>query len=403
MQDPVAAELVKIASQVRIMTYGTYADVNALLATYINKLTRIYGDSYHTNLYNETKHSFQLIKGEQPTYSNQEKVNGFQVLNAYFDQLFESRPDVIAFGEDVGKIGDVNQGFAHLQEKYGEDRIFDTGIREWTIIGQAMGLAMRGFRPIAEIQYLDYILYAMSPLSDELSTLHYRTNGIQSAPVIVRTRGHRLEGIWHAGSPMGVLVNGLRGMHLCVPRDMTRAVGFYNTLLDGMDPALVIECLNGYRLKEDLPTNLDTFKIPLGISEVLHTGTDITLVTYGTCVRIAEEAIQLLKSTGISVELIDVQTLLPFDLHQTILTSLIKTNKVIFLDEDIPGGATAYMMQQVLEKQGGYKYLDFEPVCITAEAHRTPFGSDGDYFTKPQPETVASKIIEIISNYEPIL
>jgi len=263
-------------------------------------------------------------------------------------------------------------------------------------VAQAVGLAMRGFRPIAEIQYLDYILYAMSPLSDDLATLRYRTAGKQAAPVIIRSRGYRLEGIWHAGAPLGMLIHSLRGMHICVPRNMTQAVGFYNTLLQGMDPALVIECLNGYRLKEQCPTNLESFRVPLGIPEILNSGKDITLVTYGTCVRIAQEAIKLLSDHDISIELIDVQTLLPFDIRHSIVKSLEKTNRLILLDEDVPGGSTSYMMQQILEVQNGYRYLDTKPLCISAVEHRTPFGSDGDYFSKPSAEDVAEKIITLM-------
>jgi pyruvate/2-oxoglutarate/acetoin dehydrogenase E1 component len=323
------------------------------------------------------------------------------VLNKYFDKIFASRNDVYAFGEDVGQIGDVNQGFAGLQAKHGEHRIFDTGIREWTIIGQAIGMAMRGLRPIAEIQYLDYLIYAYSPLSDDLATLRYRSNNIQMAPAIIRTRGHRLEGIWHSGSPMSLLLGGLRGIYLLTPRNMVQAAGMYNTMLQSDDPAIIIECLNGYRLKEKMPDNLESFTVPIGQPEILQEGTDITLVTYGSCVRIAEEAIEMIKSHGVSVELIDIQTLLPFDLEHSIVESLKKTNRIIFLDEDVPGGAAAYMMRHVLEEQKGYFYLDSQPRTITAKAHRPAYATDGDYYSKPNPDDVYEVMLEMIQEAEP--
>jgi pyruvate/2-oxoglutarate/acetoin dehydrogenase E1 component len=295
---------------------------------------------------------------------------------------------VYAFGEDLGNIGDVNQGFAGLQVKYGADRIFDTGIREQSIMGQAHGMAMRGLRPIAEIQYLDYLMYGLQTLSDDVATLHYRSNGIQSSPVIVRTRGHRLEGIFHSGSPMGMIVHALRGMFVCVPRNMVQAVGMYNTLLHGNDPALLIECLNGYRLKEQLPLNLLDFKVALGIPEIIKTGNDITIVSYGSTLRIIEDAASRLATMGIDCEVIDVQTLLPFDIHHSILDSLKKTNRILFVDEDVPGGATAYMYQQVIEEQGGYRWLDVSARTLSAKAHRPAYASDGDYFSKPNTEEV---------------
>ncbi len=352
---------------------------------------------FNTNLYAEGPGSCLRVPIVAPAFDQSSKVmNGYQVLNKYFDQLLERDQRVVAFGEDVGHIGDVNQGFAGLQAKYGKDRVFDTGIREWTIMGQAIGLALRGLRPIAEIQYLDYLIYGLSPLSDDLASLRYRTNGIQTAPAIIRTRGHRLEGIWHAGSPMGMLINALRGMHICVPRNMVQAVGMYNTLMKGNEPGLVIECLNGYRLKEKCPDNLDEFTVALGMPEVLQEGTDVTLVTYGSCVRIAEAAIKMLEPFDISVELIDVQTLLPFDLDHVIVHSLRKTNRILFMDEDVPGGATAYMMQKVMQEQNGYFHLDQKPQCITAKAHRPAFGSDGDYFSKPHAHEVAQALRELV-------
>ena len=310
-------------------------------------------------------------------------------------------PNLIAFGEDVGQIGDVNQGFAGLQAKYGPLRVADVGIREATIMGQAIGMALRGLRPIAEIQYLDYVLYGLQILSDDLATLRWRTKGRQKAPVIVRTRGHRLEGIWHSGSPMGGLLNLIRGIWLCVPRNMTQAAGFYNTLLASDDPALVVEVLNGYRLKEKLPANIGELRVPLGVPEVLREGSDVTVVTYGACCRIALEAAEKLAEVGIEAEVIDVQTLLPFDLHGRIVESLQKTSRVLFLDEDVPGGGTAYMMQKVLEEQGGYHWLDSEPRTLAAKEHRPSYGSDGDYYSKPNRESIFETVYELMHEADP--
>jgi pyruvate/2-oxoglutarate/acetoin dehydrogenase E1 component/TPP-dependent pyruvate/acetoin dehydrogenase alpha subunit len=352
---------------------------------------------FNTYLYNEGPKSALRVPAVQATYATDAPtVNAYEVLNKYFDALFASNPNVYAFGEDVGYIGDVNQGFAGLQEKHGADRISDTGIRELTIVGQAVGMAVRGLRPIAEIQYLDYLLYGLQPLSDDVATTHYRTNGQQSCPVIIRTRGHRLEGIWHSGSPMGMIVNALRGMYVCVPRNMVQAAGMYNTLLQSNDPAIVIECLNGYRLKEKLPNNLLEFKVPLGIPEIVNEGTDITIVSYGSMLRIIEEAVVRLADEGISVELIDVQTLLPFDINHSIVKSLQKTNRILFIDEDVPGGATAYMFNHVMEEQGGYKWLDASPKTLAAKAHRPAYGSDGDYFSKPNTEDVIEAVRAVI-------
>jgi pyruvate/2-oxoglutarate/acetoin dehydrogenase E1 component len=324
-------------------------------------------------------------------------LNGFEILNKFFDELFTTNPKVVAFGEDLGYIGDVNQGFSGLQQKHGSERIFDTGIRELTIMGQGIGLALRGLRPIAEIQYLDYLLYGLQPLSDDVATLHYRTAGQQSCPLIVRTRGHRLEGIWHSGSPMGMVINALRGMFVCVPRNMTQAVGIYNTLLKSNDPGLVIECLNGYRLKEKLPSNLLEFTVPLGIPEIIKEGTDITIVSYGSTLRIIHDAVNMLEAQGISCEIVDVQTLLPFDINHLILDSLKKTNRIVFIDEDVPGGAAAYMFNKVMEEQGGYKYLDVAPRTITGKAHRPAYGSDGDYFSKPNAEEIEAVIRQMMA------
>jgi pyruvate/2-oxoglutarate/acetoin dehydrogenase E1 component len=323
-------------------------------------------------------------------------LNGYEILNKYFDELFAHNPKVLAFGEDLGQIGDVNQGFAGLQLKYGKGRISDSGIRETAIIGQGIGLAMRGLRPIAEIQYLDYMLYAVQTLSDDLASLQYRTAGQQTAPLIVRTRGHRLEGIWHSGSPMGMLVHALRGMHICVPRNMVQAVGMYNTLMEGLDPAIVVECLNGYRLKEKLPSNLLDFRVALGMPEIIREGSDITVVSYGSTLRIIGEAAEFLSEQDIECEIVDVQTLLPFDLHHSILASLKKTNRIIFIDEDVPGGASAYLFNKVMEEQGGYRWLDVAPRTLTAKAHRPAYASDGDYFSKPNVEDIVDAIRDMM-------
>jgi pyruvate/2-oxoglutarate/acetoin dehydrogenase E1 component/TPP-dependent pyruvate/acetoin dehydrogenase alpha subunit len=353
---------------------------------------------FNTYLYNEGPKSALKVNTVLPTYApDAPVVNAYEVLNKYFDALFESNNKVYAFGEDVGFIGDVNQGFAGLQEKHGVDRISDTGIRELTIVGQAIGMALRGLRPIAEIQYLDYLLYGLQPLSDDVATTHYRTYGQQSCPVIIRTRGHRLEGIWHSGSPMGMIIHALRGMYVCVPRNMVQAAGMYNTLLQANDPAILIECLNGYRLKEKLPSNLLEFTVPLGVPEIINEGTDVTIVSYGSTLRIIEEAVLRLAQEGISIELIDVQTLLPFDIHHSIVKSLQKTNRILFVDEDVPGGATSYMFNHVMEEQGGYKWLDASPKTLTAKAHRPAYGSDGDYFSKPSAEDVIDAVRAIMA------
>lgn len=329
------------------------------------------------------------------------QCDGRELLRDNFDKILTKYPEVIIFGEDSGKIGGVNQGLEGLQAKYGEHRVFDTGIREATIMGQAIGLSMRGLRPIAEIQYLDYLLYALQIMSDDLATVQYRTKGFQKAPVIIRTRGHRLEGIWHSGSPMGMIISACRGINVCVPRNMTQAAGFYNMLLQADEPSLVIEPLNGYRLKEQTPANIGEYCTPLGIPEVMNEGSDVTLVTYGSCVRVAQEAMKMLEEAGISVELIDVQTLLPFDINHMIVESIKKTNRVVFLDEDVPGGASAYMMQKVVEEQGAYQYLDSAPVTIAAKEHRPAYGSDGDYFSKPSADDVFDLVYNLISETQP--
>lgn len=359
-------------------------------------------ENYSSKVYLENKFSplyQEYVKPEFP--KNPEEVPGRIIIRDNFDFLFSKHNNLIAFGEDVGKIGGVNQTYENLQEKYGKNRIFDTGIRETSIIGKGIGLALRGFRPIAEIQYLDYLLYALQTLSDDLASLHWRTAGGQIAPLIVSTRGHRLEGIWHAGSPTAMIINALRGIYLCVPRDMTRAAGFYNTLIEGRDPAIVIEPLNGYRLKEKYPSNIGEFKIPLGIPEIIHSGTDITVVTYGSNVRIALDAVKRLKEFDISIELIDVQTLTPFDINEVIVQSLQKTRKIIFFDEDVPGGATAFMMQKVLEEQSGYQYLDSEPCTLTAREHRPAYTSDGDYYSNPNSEDLFELVYHIMNQRNP--
>jgi len=358
--------------------------------------------SYGSHLNSETPHSALKVEEVKPVFHAQPQlVPGREILRDNFDFIFGHRPEVVMFGEDVGLIGGVNQTLEGLQKKYGDHRIFDTGIRETTIIGQGIGLAMRGFRPIAEIQYFDYIMYALQIISDDLATLHYRSRGGQRAPLIISTRGHRLEGIWHSGSPLSMVINSIRGVHVLVPRDMTRAAGFYNTMLASDEPALIIEPLNGYRLYENRPTNIGEFTIPLGVPEILQRGTDVTLVTYGSCVRIAEEAVKQLQESGISVELIDVQTLLPFDINQIIKKSLEKTNKIVFFDEDVPGGATAYMMQKVLEEQQGYFLLDATPKTITARDHRAAYSTDGDYFSNPNAEDVFDTIYALMSENSP--
>lgn len=359
-------------------------------------------ERYGSHVYSRSADSALNVKEIKPVYAEDAPlVPGSKILNAAFDALLARDPRVLAFGEDVGLLGGVNQTWAGLQAKYGKLRVSDTGIREATIVGQAIGLAIRGLRPIAEIQYLDYLLYGLQILSDDLASLHWRTRGGQKAPVIISTRGHRLEGIWHAGSPMGAVVNLLRGMHICVPRDMTQAAGFYNTLMLGDEPGLVIEVLSGYRLKERLPANIGEFTVPLGVPEILREGLDVSLVTYGAACRIALEAADALSEVGIDVEVIDVQTLLPFDRHRIILDSLRKTSRIVFLDEDMPGGATAFMLQQVIEEHEGFQWLDSEPRTISAKPHRPAYGSDGAYFSKPNVEDVFAVIYDMMNEANP--
>lgn len=367
-------------------------------ATYYAGLKKENAALYNSHLYHEGARNILGIEEVKPVYAyNAPLINAYEILNKYFDELFTNNPKVLAFGEDVGKIGDVNQGFAGLQAKHGADRIFDTGIRELTIMGQGIGMAFRGLRPIAEIQYIDYLLYGLQPLSDDLASLQYRTAGKQTAPLIVRSRGHRLEGIWHSGSPMGMILHSLRGVHVCVPRNMVQAAGMYNTLLQGVDPGLMIECLNGYRLKEKLPSNLLDFRVPLGIPEVIKEGEDITLVSYGATLRIVQEAATALEALDIHCEVVDVQTLLPFDIHHIILESLKKTSRIVIIDEDVPGGAAGFIFNKVMEEQGGYKWLDVAPRTITGQAHRPAYSSDGDYFSKPNAEQIIDVVREMMA------
>ncbi|MCC6753526.1 MAG: transketolase [Saprospiraceae bacterium] len=397
---PGLAELIEIARRVKLN--APQQDVPEGLEAWLQRQYEFAGNAYHRDVFSETAFAATRVSAVPALYpESPEEVNGYQILNAFFEQKLQSDPSVLAFGEDVGRIGDVNQGFAGLQEKFGDGRVFDCGIREWSIIGQAIGTAMRGLRPIAEIQYLDYIVYALSPLMDDLATLRYRSGGRQAAPAIIRTRGHRLEGIWHSGSPIGLLLHALRGVCLCVPRNMTQAAGMYNALLKSDDPGLIIECLNGYRLKEPLPSNLDEFTVPIGEVEMLSTGDDLTLITYGSCVRIAQSALNLLTPFGVCVELIDAQCLLPFDISRKCADSVRKTNKLVVLDEDVPGAASAFILQQVLETQGAYRYLDASPQTITAKQNRPPYGSTGDYFTKPNAEDVAETILGLLREYDP--
>ncbi len=391
---PSRSELLALARRVRFTLRGrNVPELDAYIAAEKAYLKQCYGK----HLVSENAGAALRVPAVPAVYNEaSERVNGYEIINRFFDKALERIPELYVFGEDVGFIGGVNQGMSGMQAKYGEHRVFDTGIREWTIIGQAIGMAMRGLRPVAEIQYLDYLIYAFSALSDDLATLRWRTAGTQQAPVIIRTRGHRLEGIWHSGSPMSVLLGGLRGIHICVPRNMVQAIGMYHTLLQGNDPGLVIECLNGYRLKETLPSNLETFTVPLGVPEVVLPGDALTLVTYGACVRIATEAAAVLQSMDISIEIVDIQTLWPFDLAHRISHSLRKTNRLLVLDEDVPGGASAYIMRHILEEQGGYFQLDTLPATLTGTAHRPPYGDDGNYISKPNVEDVVEQVLVML-------
>lgn len=400
--DPLHKDAVSAVRRALWKLRGVESDGKMALSRWLNGQEAVNRDRYNTYLYSESERSATNITPVAPSYDDDaQEVDARIVLRENFDYILANRPEVLIFGEDSGKIGDVNQGLEGLQDKHGELRVSDTGIREATILGQGIGMAMRGLRPIAEIQYLDYLLYALQIMSDDLATVQYRTKGGQKAPVIVRTRGHRLEGIWHSGSPMGTIINSLRGINICVPRNMTVAAGFYNTLLESDEPALIVECLNGYRLKEKLPSNIGEFKTPLGQPEVLRSGSDVTLVTYGSNCRIAAEAADILSGMGIDVEIVDVQTLLPFDLDHSLVESLAKTNQLLVLDEDVNGGASAFILQQILEVQGGYRYLDAQPRTLTAKDHRPAYGTDGDYFSKPSVDDVVETIYEMMHKMNP--
>ncbi len=402
LTDAQRREIYQLVRKAIYLSVGSQSFSRSELLTWYKEKSSDINQRYASKLYTEGIETPANIEIVAPEYDQQSKMmDGREILNACFDANFSRDNRLIAFGEDLGQIGDVNQGFAGLQEKFGEQRITDTGIREMTIVGQGIGLALRGLRPIAEIQYLDYVIFTLNVLSDDLATLSYRTKGAQKAPLIIRTRGHRLEGIWHSGSPMSMLLGSLRGIHICVPRNMTQAAGMYNLLLRADEPAIVIECLNGYRLKEKLPRNVGEFTLPIGIAEVLEEGSDITVVSYGSCLRIVQEAAEELASFDISVEIIDIQTLLPFDKTQVCANSLSKTNKLLIVDEDVPGGASAYILQHILELQEGYFFLDSQPKTLSAKAHRPPFGTDGDYFSKPSVEDVFETIYEMMHKFKP--
>ncbi|PIB37539.1 transketolase [Reichenbachiella sp. 5M10] len=374
-----------------------------MLIFWLKEIEKKRHEEYSSELYSETKYSALRVEPIAPVYSEKSKVvDGREVMQACFDEALTNDPRVFAIGEDVGKIGDVNQGFAGLQDKHGEIRVTDTGIRETSIIGQGIGAALRGLRPIVEIQYLDYLLYTIQTLSDDLASLSYRTKGGQRAPLIIRTRGHRLEGIWHSGSPMGMIINAIRGVYVLVPRNMTQAAGMYNTMLRSDDAALIIESLNGYRLKERLPDNVGRYCVAIGQPERLREGRDITVVTYGSMCRIVLEAASQLAEYGVELEVIDAQTLLPFDVNHMIVESVKKTNRLIVADEDVPGGASAYILQKVLEEQKAYQYLDNQPGTITAKEHRPAYGSDGDYFSKPNAEEIFDRAYEIMNEVDPV-
>jgi pyruvate/2-oxoglutarate/acetoin dehydrogenase E1 component len=400
--DPGRRDVISAAREALRLTVNDSRADRKPLVEWLRQQEKDNDERFNSKLFTDTPQSPLKVEVIPARYDeNSRLLDGREVLNACFDAQFSQNKSLVAFGEDVGAIGDVNQGFAGLQAKYGLLRISDTGIREATIIGQGMGLAMRGLRPVAEIQYLDYLLYAITVLSDDLASLSYRTRGGQKAPLIIRTRGHRLEGIWHSGSPLGMILNAMRGLHICVPRDMTQAAGMYNTLLKGDEPAIVIECLNGYRLKEKLPVNVGEFTVPLGKAEVLQEGKDVTVVSYGSTLRFVLEAAKELQTMGINIEVVDVQTLYPFDLDQECLASLQKTNKLLIVDEDIPGGSSAYMLQKILEQQKGYYYLDAEPRTLCAKEHRPPYGSDGDYFCKPSTDDIIEAVYSMMHDANP--
>lgn len=400
--NPIRKDVISAGRQALRFIRGENSDARNNLISWLKEQEEVNAQRYNSHLYSESEKSPLLIEEIEPEYGDKpEMVDGRVVVRDNFDAIFAKYPNTLIFGEDAGKLGDVNLGLEGMQEKYGEVRVSDTGIREATIFGQGLGMAMRGLRPIAEIQYLDYLLYCFQGMSDDLATLRYRTAGGQAAPLIVRTRGHRLEGVWHSGSPMGMIVHGLRGIHVCVPRNLTDAAGFYNTLMQGDDPGLVIEPLNAYRLKEKLPVNIGEYTTPLGIPKLVKEGSDITLVSYGSTCNLVESVLPQLEEAGISAELIDVRTLLPFDRNHMIVESLKKTNRILFIDEDVPGGATAYMMQHVLDDQGGYYHLDSEARCLTAKSHRPAYATDGDYFSKPNAEDIFETVYEMMREADP--
>ncbi|GAB3013207.1 alpha-ketoacid dehydrogenase subunit alpha/beta [Cyclobacterium sediminis] len=400
--NPVRMDVISTVRKALLLVRDEPLEVKVRLQAWYKKQQELNEDRYSSHQYSESAFRVEAVTTEELSYPNKpELLDGREVLKACFDAILSRDPRVFVIGEDVGKIGDVNQAFAGLQAKHGSLRVTDTGIREVSIIGQGIGAALRGLRPITEIQYLDYLVYALMTLSDDLACLHYRTKGGQKAPLIIRTRGHRLEGVWHSGSPISMILGSLRGILLCVPRNMTQAAGMYNTLLEADQPAIVIESLNGYRLKEKMPSNIGTFKVALGKAEILQEGKDITVVTYGSMCRIVMDAAKQLFKIGIQVEVIDAQTLVPFDLDEVVLNSIKKTNRVVFADEDVPGGASAYMMQQVLEKQNAYYYLDSQPITISAKEHRPAYSSDGDYFSKPSVDDVVEKVYSVMSESDP--
>ena len=401
-KEPLKRDILVASRKALRFLRGEESPARQELLNFIEKYTEEVRPQYSSHLYSSSEFNALKIEAIAPSYDdNTEEVDGRLILRENFDKIFGKYPETLIFGEDTGEIGDVNQGLEGLQEKYGELRIADTGIREATILGQGIGMAMRGLRPIAEIQYLDYLLYALQIMSDDLATLQYRTRGKQKAPLIIRTRGHRLEGIWHSGSPMGGILHLIRGIHVLVPRNMTKAAGFYNTLLESDEPALIVESLNGYRLKEKMPNNLGEFKTPLGVVETMNEGDDITLVSYGSTLRLVEQAARELQEVGISAEVIDVQSLLPFDLNKDIVKSVEKTNRLLVIDEDVPGGASAYIMQKIMEEQDAWRYLDSKPQTLTAKDHRPAYGTDGDYFSKPSVEDIFEKVYDIMHESNP--
>ncbi len=401
IKEPMRRDLHTAIKQVLRQTAAKPSAARQKLVSWLKASRQENDERYSSYLYSQSPKKVTNIEPNAVNYGDDKQLDGREILRENFDAILKKYPEVVIFGEDSGKIGGVNQGLEGLQAKYGEHRVFDTGIREATIMGQAIGLAMRGIRPIAEIQYLDYLLYALQLMSDDLATVQWRTKGKQKAPVLIRTRGHRLEGVWHSGSPMGMIVHACRGIHICVPRNMTVASGMYNTLLEADEPALIVEPLNAYRLKEKQPSNFGEYKVALGVPEVLNTGIDVTLVTYGSSVRVAQDALKLLEKAGISVELIDLQTLIPFDIKNSLVESLKKTSRLVVLDEDVPGGASAYILQKIVEEQGGYRFLDSAPVTIASKEHRPAYGSDGDYFSKPNTDDVFDVIYHLMQEVNP--